>query len=37
MAFNSTSKKFNSKLYIEQMGKLAARMTGEKEEPSRSR
>jgi deoxyribodipyrimidine photo-lyase len=33
MAFNSTSKKFNSKLYIEQMAKLAAR-EGRKEEPS---
>ena len=34
MAFNSTSKKFNSKLYIEQMRKLAARVTGEKEGPA---
>ena len=34
MAFNSTSKKFNSKLYIEQMRKLAARVTGQNEEPS---
>ena len=30
MAFNSTSKKFNSKLYIEQMRKLAARVTRKK-------
>ncbi len=35
MAFNSTSKKFNSKLYIEQMRKLAARVTGQNEGPSK--
>jgi deoxyribodipyrimidine photo-lyase len=35
MAFNSTSKKFNSKLYIEQMHKLAARVRGQNEEPSK--
>jgi deoxyribodipyrimidine photo-lyase len=35
MAFNSTSKKFNSRLYMEQMGKLADRARVEHEAPAK--